>query len=70
MSGAELVIRPLSIPIAFEVALLVPQWRSPNPLRDAFERALLEAAAALSKRLGAMPGVAVRPGRAAGKPLV
>jgi hypothetical protein len=56
MSGDELVIRPLSISIAFEVALVVPQWRSPNPLREAFERALGEAAAVLSQRLAAMPG--------------
>ena len=56
MSGDELVIRPLSVPIAFEVALLVPQWRSPNPLRDAFELALDEAAAGLTQRLRARPG--------------
>ena len=64
ISGDELLIRPISVPIAFEVALVVPQLRSPNPLREAFERALVQAAAALSQRLGAMPGVAARTGRA------
>ncbi|HPU53249.1 MAG TPA: LysR family transcriptional regulator [Burkholderiaceae bacterium] len=51
MSGDELVIRPISEPIPFEVALVVPQLRSASPLREAFERSLVQAAAALVKRL-------------------
>jgi DNA-binding transcriptional LysR family regulator len=50
-AGDTLHARPLSVHIPFHVALVLPQVRAPNPLRDAFVVALREAAADLGKRL-------------------
>lgn len=37
-----LIIRPFSVPIAFEVGVLLPQWRAEHPLRADFLRVLRE----------------------------
>ncbi len=61
MRGPDLLIRPLTVAIAFQVALVVPQLRSPNPLREAFEDALGRAGAGLQAQL--RRGASARPGR-------
>lgn len=37
-----LIIRPFSVPIAFEVGVVLPQWRAEHPLRADFLRVLRE----------------------------
>ena len=40
LSGPDLLVRPLSVGIAFEVSLLLPELAAPHPLRDALIEAL------------------------------
>lgn len=47
LAATGLVIRPFSVAIKFQVALVLPEWRSPHPLRADFVAALHEAAAGL-----------------------
>ncbi len=44
LSGPDLLVRPLSVGIAFEVSLLLPELAAPHPLRDALIEALEDAA--------------------------
>ena len=48
LAGSDLVIRPLSVAIAFRVSLLLPQVAAPHPLRGALTAALEQAAGELS----------------------
>ena len=41
MAGPRLVVRPLTMAIAFNVSLLLPQVATPHPLRDALVDALV-----------------------------
>ena len=45
LSGPDLVVRPLSVAIAFQVSLLLPEVAAPHPLRDALVDAIVGAAA-------------------------
>jgi DNA-binding transcriptional LysR family regulator len=47
LAGSGLVIRPLSVDIAFRVSLLLPQVAAPHPLRGALTAALEQAAGEL-----------------------
>jgi DNA-binding transcriptional LysR family regulator len=51
LASPELHIRPLSISIPFHVGLVIPELRSPNPLREPFVEALQQAAGDLRGRL-------------------
>lgn len=51
LAGTGLLIRPFAVPIAFHVAVVLPQWRAEHPLRAALVAALREAADALVARL-------------------
>ncbi len=51
LSGPELLVRPLSVGIAFQVSLLLPQVAAPHPLRDALVAAVTAAAAQLAQPL-------------------
>jgi DNA-binding transcriptional LysR family regulator len=44
MAGPSLVVRPLHMPIAFHVSLLLPQVAAPHPLRDALVAAIVHSA--------------------------
>ncbi|OGB30239.1 MAG: LysR family transcriptional regulator [Burkholderiales bacterium RIFCSPLOWO2_12_FULL_61_40] len=48
LSGPELLVRPLSVPIAFQVSLLLPQVAAPHPLREVLVEAITAAAAQLA----------------------
>jgi DNA-binding transcriptional LysR family regulator len=43
MAGPDLVVRPLSVAIAFKVSLLLPEVAAPHPLRPALVAAVLQA---------------------------
>ena len=51
LAGPDLVVRPFTVPIAFHVALVRPQWRAEHPLRADFEAALVESVQALQALL-------------------
>lgn len=51
MAGEGLVVRPLTVSIPFQVAVMTPRWRAEHPLRADFETALHEAVEAFSRRL-------------------
>lgn len=51
LAGHGLQVRPLSFPIPFAVTLVLPQLRPASPLRDAFVKALQQAAGGLQARL-------------------
>ena len=51
LAATGLEIRPFSVAIKFQVALVLPEWRSPHPLRAAFVAALHAAAAGLRNQL-------------------
>ncbi len=51
LAGTGLVVRPLVGRIAFEVALVLPAWRSEHPLRAQLVASLVEAASAMVVRL-------------------
>jgi len=40
MAGADLIVKPLSVAIAFKVSLLLPEVAAPHPLRDALVAAV------------------------------
>lgn len=46
MSGPHLIVRPLSVAIAFKVSLLLPEVAAPHPLREALVAAVMAAAQA------------------------
>jgi hypothetical protein len=48
MAGLNLIVKPLSVAIAFKVSLLLPEVAAPHPLRDA----LVQAVEAAVKELG------------------
>jgi len=50
-AGPDLQVRPLTVRIPFQVSLVLPELRAPNPLRDGFVAALRDAAAAVRARL-------------------
>lgn len=45
LSGPDLLVRPLSVAIAFRMGLLLPQVAAPHPLREALVQAISAAAA-------------------------
>jgi DNA-binding transcriptional LysR family regulator len=47
LSGPDMVVRPLSVAIAFKVSLLVPQVAAPHPRVDALVHAIVQASASL-----------------------
>lgn len=51
LSGPDLLIRPLSVGIAFQVSLLLPQVAAPHPLREVLVEAITAAAARLAQPL-------------------
>lgn len=51
LSGPDLLVRRLSVPLTFEVSLLLPEVAAPHPLRDALVAALCTTAAQMSARL-------------------
>lgn len=55
LAGTGLVIRPFAVPIGFQVAAVLPQWRAAHPLRAVLLAALHEAADDLLARLSAAP---------------
>ena len=50
MSGPNLVVRPLSVEIAFTVSLLLPEVAAPHPLRDALVKAIMQAIQGINGR--------------------
>jgi DNA-binding transcriptional LysR family regulator len=46
MAGPQLVVRPLSVAIPFNVSLLLPQVATPHPLRDLLVDAIVQGIAA------------------------
>jgi hypothetical protein len=44
MAGPDLVVKPLSVAIAFKVSLLLPEVAAPHPLRQALVDAVMGAA--------------------------
>lgn len=50
----KLLIRPLALPIAFHVALVLPTWRAVHPLREPVLTALFETAHSLQQRWSAL----------------
>ena len=53
LADTGLVVRTLAVSIPFHLAVLLPDWRAVNPLRDDLLAALDEAAAAMLARLAA-----------------
>lgn len=51
MAVHGLVLRRFSVPIAFNVHLVVPQWRAVHPLRDALTSALQSASGRVQRQL-------------------
>ncbi len=51
LAGPDLVVRALSVPIAFRVSLLLPDVAAPHPLRDALTDALVATAQTLEATL-------------------
>jgi DNA-binding transcriptional LysR family regulator len=51
LASTGLVVRPLAQHIGFDVAVVLPAWRSEHPLRAGFVACLAQAAAALELRL-------------------
>jgi DNA-binding transcriptional LysR family regulator len=45
MAGPQLVVRPLSVAIPFNVSLLLPQVATPHPLRDLLVDAIVQSIA-------------------------
>jgi DNA-binding transcriptional LysR family regulator len=64
LSGPDLLVRRLSVPITFQVSLLLPEVAAPNPLRDALVAALTETATQMSARLACPSGPVARDGPA------
>ncbi|MFZ2989073.1 LysR family transcriptional regulator [Ideonella sp.] len=60
-AGDGLAIRPFSVPIAFEVALVLPRWRSEHPLRQDLVLALERAAAEAVERISAIASAGPMP---------
>ena len=58
MAGHGLVLRRFAVPIAFNVNLVLPQWRAVHPLREALSAALLSTAGQLQQRLDGLVGSA------------
>lgn len=56
MAGDGLVLRPFAVPIAFNVNVVVPQWRAVHPLREALMQALISHAAQVQLQLDALTG--------------
>jgi DNA-binding transcriptional LysR family regulator len=56
MAGNGLVLRRFSVPIAFNVNLVLPQWRAVHPLRDALTAALHATAAQVQRELDELIG--------------
>jgi hypothetical protein len=50
------VLRRFSVPIAFNVNLVLPQWRAVHPLRDALTAALQSTAGRVQRQLDALVG--------------
>jgi hypothetical protein len=51
LSGPDLLVRRLSVPITFQVSLLLPEVAAPHPLRDALVAAMTDTAVTMSARL-------------------
>lgn len=49
MSGPDLIVRPLSVAIAFKVSLLLPEVAAPHPLRPALVEAVMAAAKSMKQ---------------------
>lgn len=49
MAGPDLVVRPLSVAIAFKVSLLLPEVAAPHPLQAALVAAVTQAARELAQ---------------------
>ena len=56
MAGHGLVLRPFSVPIVFNVNLVLPQWRAVHPLREALTAALQSTAGRVQQQLDALTG--------------
>ena len=56
MAGHGLVLRRFSVPISFNVNLVLPQWRAVHPLRDALTATLHATAQQVQLRLNALVG--------------
>ena len=54
LAATGLVIRPFTVAIPFQVAVVLPSWRSAHPLRADLVAALQEAAGSAQANLGAM----------------
>ena len=55
MAGAELIVKPLSVAIAFKVSLLLPEMAAPHPLRPALIDAVRLAALQFDKQASVQP---------------
>ena len=64
LAGPYLIVRPLSVAIAFKVSLLLPEVAAPHPLQEALVQAVLGAALVVASRIDPVPKPAV-----AAKPL-
>jgi len=53
LSGPDVVVRPLSVDIAFTVSLLLPEVAAPHPLRPALQQALAQAGTDIAMSLAA-----------------
>lgn len=51
LAGPELLVRPLSVAIAFQVSLLLPELAAPHPLRDALVTAMETTAEEMQRTL-------------------
>lgn len=51
LSGPDLLVRRLSVPITFQVSLLLPEVAAPHPLRDTLVAAMTDTAVTMSARL-------------------
>ena len=51
LSGPDLLVRRLSVPITFQVSLLLPEVAAPHPLRDTLVAAMTDTAVMMSARL-------------------
>jgi DNA-binding transcriptional LysR family regulator len=56
MVADGLLLRPFVVPIAFNVNLVLPQWRAVHPLRDALATALQSTARRVQRQLDALIG--------------
>ena len=56
MAGHGLVLRPFSVPIAFNVNLVLPQWRAVHPLRDTLTSTLQSTAGRVQQQLDGLIG--------------